>query len=122
MAVMIAGIGMAAPGGTRDPARAGRADQRRALPVPARAAMMAPGTSVRSGDAAKAREATMPFIEEEPQRKKPAAHTVGDDLSRLSEDELAQRIMILREEIARIEAALGAKKASRTAAASFFRT
>jgi len=84
--------------------------------------MMAPSTRVRSGDAGMARETTMPFIEEEPQRKKPAAHTVGDDLSRLSEDELAERIAILREEVARIEATLGAKKASRTAAASFFRT
>ncbi|MCW5713619.1 MAG: DUF1192 domain-containing protein [Bauldia sp.] len=64
----------------------------------------------------------MPFIEEEPPRKKPAAHTVGDDLSRLSEDELEQRIAILRDEIARIEAVLAAKKASRSAAASFFRS
>ncbi len=63
----------------------------------------------------------MPFIEDEPPRKKPA-HTVGDDLSRLSEDELAQRVAILRDEIVRIEAALGAKRASRTAAASIFRT
>jgi uncharacterized small protein (DUF1192 family) len=64
----------------------------------------------------------MPFLEEEPPRKKPAAHVVGEDLSRLSEDELAERVVILRGEIARIEAALTAKKAGRSAAASFFRS
>jgi len=63
----------------------------------------------------------MPFIEDEPPRKKPAAHAVGEDLSRLSEDELAERIIVLRGEIARIEEVLAGKKASRSAAASFFR-
>ncbi len=64
----------------------------------------------------------MALIEDEPQRKKPAAHTVGEDLTRLSEDELSARIGILRDEMVRIEAALAAKKASRSAAASFFKT
>ena len=82
---------------------------------------MAAGTCARPCGAGEARETTMPFIDDEPPRNKPAAHTVGDDLSRLSEDDLAQRVAVLREEIVRIEAALGAKRASRTAAASFFR-
>lgn len=64
----------------------------------------------------------MPLFDEEPPRKKPTAHAVGEDLSRLSEDELAVRIGILREEIARIEAVLAAKKASRSAAANFFKS
>lgn len=64
----------------------------------------------------------MPLFDEEPPRKPGTAHTIGEDLSRLSEDELATRIGLLRAEISRIEAALAAKKASRNAAASFFKT
>lgn len=64
----------------------------------------------------------MPFLEDEPPRKKPAAHTVGEDLSRLSEGELTERVAILKEEIARIEGVLAGKKASRSAAAGFFKS
>lgn len=64
----------------------------------------------------------MALFEEEPRRARPAAHVVGEDLAALSEDELGARIAILRAEIARIEEALSAKKASRNAAASFFRS
>ncbi|MGD9738391.1 MAG: DUF1192 domain-containing protein [Bauldia sp.] len=64
----------------------------------------------------------MPLFDEEPPRPKKAAHTVGEDLATLSEDELGERIALLRAEIARIEAVLASKKASRSAAASFFKS
>lgn len=64
----------------------------------------------------------MPIFDEEPPKPKTAAHTVGEDLSRLSEDELTDRIAILRAEIARIEAALAQKRAGRASAATFFKS
>ena len=52
----------------------------------------------------------------------PAQHVLGEPLDRLSVDELDARVNILREEIARLEAARAAKSASLQAAASFFKT
>jgi uncharacterized small protein (DUF1192 family) len=52
----------------------------------------------------------------------PAQHVVGEPLERLSVDELAARIAILREEITRLESARVAKTASLQAASSFFKT
>jgi len=60
-------------------------------------------------------------IEEDRARPKPPAHTVGQDLSVLSLHELAERVEVLREEIARIEAAITAKRASAAAADAVFR-
>jgi uncharacterized small protein (DUF1192 family) len=60
-------------------------------------------------------------IEEERARPKPPAHTVGQDLSALSLDELSERVAVLKEEIARIEAAIDAKRASAAAADAVFR-
>jgi len=48
-------------------------------------------------------------------------HTVGEDLSRLSVDELAARVALLKREIARIEAAAAAKSSQRDAAEAFFK-
>jgi uncharacterized small protein (DUF1192 family) len=56
-----------------------------------------------------------------PPRKK-TTHEIGQTLDALSVDELDERIALLREEIARLETARGAKQASRAAADSFFRT
>ena len=58
--------------------------------------------------------------DEDAPRKK-LKHAVGEDLSTLSLDELAERIDLLRAEIARIEAAISTKKASADVAASFFK-
>jgi uncharacterized small protein (DUF1192 family) len=63
----------------------------------------------------------MPLIEEEPPRKRKAGHEIGEDLASLSLEELAGRIALLKSEIERIEAAIGAKRASADVAASFFR-
>jgi uncharacterized small protein (DUF1192 family) len=53
--------------------------------------------------------------------KKKLAHEIGEDLSKLSLDELAARIALLQVEIARLEAASEAKRASAAVAASFFK-
>ena len=63
----------------------------------------------------------MPLIDEEPLKKKKTAHELGEDLTTLSLDELAERIGLLKSEIERIEAAIRAKRASADVAASFFK-
>ena len=60
--------------------------------------------------------------DEEPTAPKaPARHEVGAPLDTLSVEELRSRIMLLREEIDRLEAAAAAKEASRHAADAFFK-
>lgn len=58
---------------------------------------------------------------DEDQPKKKLAHEIGSDLSLLSVDELTQRIALLNEEIARVEAERVRKSASRSAAERLFR-
>jgi uncharacterized small protein (DUF1192 family) len=53
--------------------------------------------------------------------KKKAVHEIGQDLSLLSVEELAERIAALKAEIARLEASMAAKQASRTSADRFFK-
>jgi uncharacterized small protein (DUF1192 family) len=60
-------------------------------------------------------------IPEDEAPKKKIAHEIGEDLSRLSLDELAARVEILKGEIVRIEDAAKAKRASADVAASFFK-
>ncbi|NMG40120.1 DUF1192 family protein [Chelativorans sp. ZYF759] len=48
-------------------------------------------------------------------------HTVGQDISLLSVDEIRHRIELLRSEIGRLEAELTAKGATKDAAEAFFR-
>jgi uncharacterized small protein (DUF1192 family) len=50
------------------------------------------------------------------------AHAIGQDLSMLSVEELTARIALLRGEIERLESAVAAKRASRDAAASIFKS
>ena len=57
--------------------------------------------------------------EEAPKKKKP--HEIGEDLGPLSLDELADRIAILKGEIARIEQAIALKRAGADVASSFFK-
>ena len=49
-------------------------------------------------------------------------HKIGEPLDALSLKELAERIDTLRGEIARLEAVIGAKQASKQAADSFFKS
>jgi uncharacterized small protein (DUF1192 family) len=53
--------------------------------------------------------------------KKKTVHEIGQDLSLLSIGELAERVALLKEEIARLEAAKASKSATRTAADQFFK-
>jgi uncharacterized small protein (DUF1192 family) len=61
----------------------------------------------------------MTMDDERPRKK--LVHEMGQDLSLLSVEELADRIAALQAEIARLEAAMAAKKASRTSADQFFK-
>jgi uncharacterized small protein (DUF1192 family) len=65
--------------------------------------------------------ATMPAIDEDDRPKKKLAHEIGQDLTLLSVRELDERIGLLREEIARLEADKIGKQASRNAADQFFK-
>ncbi len=53
--------------------------------------------------------------------KKKVGHEIGEDLSKLSLGELAERVQTLKAEIARIEAAAAAKRQSATTAETFFK-
>ena len=53
--------------------------------------------------------------------EKPQPHRVGEDLARLSIDELETRIALLEEEIVRLRRSIADKSASRHTAASFFK-
>jgi uncharacterized small protein (DUF1192 family) len=63
----------------------------------------------------------MPAFDEEDRPKKKIAHEVGEDLSKLSLDELTARVELLRGEIERIEEAASAKRASAAVAATVFK-
>lgn len=59
-------------------------------------------------------------MDEDEVRRTPV-HEVGMPLDTLSVDELAHRIVILKDEIARLEAAIENKNASRSAADAVFK-
>ena len=59
-------------------------------------------------------------MDDELPKKKPV-HEIGQDLSLLSVEELAERIAALQAETARLEASMAAKRASRTSADQFFK-
>jgi uncharacterized small protein (DUF1192 family) len=63
----------------------------------------------------------MPGIDEDDKPKKKIAHEIGQDLALLSVVELAERVALLKDEIARLEAEMMRKRASQTAADQFFK-
>jgi uncharacterized small protein (DUF1192 family) len=63
----------------------------------------------------------MAAIDEDDRPKKKIVHEIGQDVALLSVAELADRIALLKEEIARLEAASVAKHASRNVADQFFK-
>jgi uncharacterized small protein (DUF1192 family) len=63
----------------------------------------------------------MPAIEDDDRPKKKITHEIGQDLTLLSVRELTERIALLKDEIARLEADITRKQASRSAADQFFK-
>jgi uncharacterized small protein (DUF1192 family) len=63
----------------------------------------------------------MPAIDEDDKPKKKVAHEIGQDLTLLSVEELAARVQLMHDEIARLEADMAGKRASRSAADKFFK-
>jgi len=63
----------------------------------------------------------MPTIDDEERPKKKLVHEIGQELALLSVEELRDRILLLKEEIARLEAAMASKQASRNTADQFFK-
>jgi uncharacterized small protein (DUF1192 family) len=63
----------------------------------------------------------MPAFDEDDRPKKKIAHEIGQDLTLLSVRELTERIGLLKEEIARLEADIAKKQATRSAADQFFK-
>jgi uncharacterized small protein (DUF1192 family) len=63
----------------------------------------------------------MPAMEDDDRPKKKIAHEIGQELGLLSLEELAERIQLLKEEIARLEGAMASKKASRNVADNIFK-
>jgi uncharacterized small protein (DUF1192 family) len=63
----------------------------------------------------------MPVFDDDDRPKKKIAHEIGQDLSLLSVEELAARVQLLKDEIARLEADMTSKRATRSAADQFFK-
>lgn len=63
----------------------------------------------------------MATIDDDLLPKKKPTHDIGQDLSLLSVAEIDERVALLKEEIARLEAAKSAKLASRNVADQFFK-
>ena len=63
----------------------------------------------------------MAAIDEDDRPKKKITHEIGQDLTLLSVGELTERVTLLKEEIARLEANMATKQASKSAADLFFK-
>jgi uncharacterized small protein (DUF1192 family) len=59
--------------------------------------------------------------DDEDRPKKKIVHEIGQDLALLSVNELRERIALLKDEIARLDASIASKQASRSAADTFFK-
>jgi uncharacterized small protein (DUF1192 family) len=59
--------------------------------------------------------------EDDDRPKKKITHEIGQELALLSVKELQERIVILREETARLEASIASKQTSRSVADQFFK-
>ena len=63
----------------------------------------------------------MPASDDDDRPKKKISHEIGQDLTLLSVAELNERIALLKDEIARLEADIAKKQATRSAADQFFK-
>jgi uncharacterized small protein (DUF1192 family) len=64
----------------------------------------------------------MAALDEDDKPKKKVSHEIGQELGLLSVDELTARVKLLQDEIARLEADMKVKQASRSAANQFFKS
>jgi uncharacterized small protein (DUF1192 family) len=63
----------------------------------------------------------MAATDDDDRPKKKIAHEIGQDLTLMSVGELTERVAILKDEIARLEANINSKQASKSAADLFFK-
>jgi uncharacterized small protein (DUF1192 family) len=63
----------------------------------------------------------MPAVDDDDRPKKKIVHEIGQDLTLLSVGELTERVTLLKEEIARLEANMAGKQAQKSAADLFFK-
>lgn len=63
----------------------------------------------------------MAAIEDDDRPRKKPVHEIGQDLALLSVEELNDRILLLTNEVARLQDALAKKRVSRSAADQFFK-
>ena len=63
----------------------------------------------------------MPAFDDDDRPKKKIVHEIGQDLTLLSVNELNERIALMRDEIARLEADIAKKQSSRSTADQFFK-
>jgi uncharacterized small protein (DUF1192 family) len=63
----------------------------------------------------------MPAVDPDDLPKKKITHEMGQELTLLSVTELTDRITLLKDEIARLEAEMKRKQASKSAADTFFK-
>jgi uncharacterized small protein (DUF1192 family) len=63
----------------------------------------------------------MPAVDDDDQPKKKITHEIGQELTLLSAGELTERIGLLKDEIARLEADMARKRAVKSAADSIFK-
>jgi uncharacterized small protein (DUF1192 family) len=63
----------------------------------------------------------MPAVDPDDLPKKKITHEMGQELALLSVTELTERITLLKDEIARLEAEMKRKQASKSAADTFFK-
>lgn len=63
----------------------------------------------------------MPAIDDDERPKKKIVHEIGQELTLLSVRELDERVALLKEEIARLEADKAKKQAQRSAADQYFK-
>ena len=66
-------------------------------------------------------DSNMAAVDDDDKPKKKIAHELGQDLTLLSAAEIADRITLLRDEIARLEADMARKNAVKSAADMFFK-
>jgi uncharacterized small protein (DUF1192 family) len=63
----------------------------------------------------------MPAVDPDDLPKKKITHEMGQELALLSVTELTERVTLLKDEIARLEAEMKRKQASKSAADTFFK-